>query len=492
MVRPTINPIEAQTLTTPQLRERVRQAGLLPQLRGNDRLSILKMFNIPGFKPGHLGSHTLRDLPGSVNYAQTPAFHVGIQRSQAWDLENVIRAPPRYKQVAKREGGGAVGGGGALSQQVLDQIAGGMKRGGKVKGKGKAPKIVKKRKATTVKQTARGKKIAQFKGTGAQVIVNVKNPQSRGRDQLQQSEASNLTSILPSVMASQQQSESRIEQLIRQRDTNANHIQHVEGRRAGLAVGGNALAVGDLGRERSRLAAERRGLDSAIRKHQEDVMSAAAPTAATTRELMAAPASTGAGMLSALGIGDKRLSGTRKTLSAAFEKTAPPEELTAKDLRELGVAATDYPRGEQHPSAAAEAPKTMKIRIKKRTGVMRGNTGAGLTDDPPSGEVRPLLTAPPTGVPARVRARSAAAEEARAWSAAPAPRGGARAGAGRPRQSDEQKRATALQKIENERAQAMATADTRTPAAQQRKLASLAGREAKLIKGAGSSGYRTS
>ena len=164
-----------------------------------------------------------------------------------------------------------------------------MRKGGKVSRKPKARKI------TTTKQTATGKNISQFRGTGAQVNVNIKNPISRARaniknpisrarDQLNQAQSAGLSSVLPTILASQQASESRMETLMRQRDTVQQHMQHAQAQRASAIGTGHALAAEDADRVRIRRAAENRALESQQRKLQEDILQVQQP-ATETREL---------------------------------------------------------------------------------------------------------------------------------------------------------------------------------------------------------------
>lgn len=162
-----------------------------------------------------------------------------------------------------------------------------MRKGGKVSRKGRKPKPKPKpkaRKITTTKQTATGKNISQFRGTGAQVNVNIKNPISRARDQLNQAQSAGLSSVLPTILASQQASEGRMETLMRQRDTVQQHMQHAQAQRANAVATGHALAAEDAERVRVRRAAENRALESQQRKLQEDILQVQQP-ATETREL---------------------------------------------------------------------------------------------------------------------------------------------------------------------------------------------------------------
>jgi hypothetical protein len=158
-----------------------------------------------------------------------------------------------------------------------------LKKGGRISRRKTKVKTKIKVKKTT-KQTARGKNISQFKGTGAQVIVNVKNPISRAREQLQQSQSAGLSSVLPTILASQQASEGRMEQLIRQRDTVQQHMQHAQAQRANAVGTGHALAAEDADRVKVRRAAENRALEAQQRKLQEDILQVQQP-ATESREL---------------------------------------------------------------------------------------------------------------------------------------------------------------------------------------------------------------
>lgn len=160
----------------------------------------------------------------------------------------------------------------------------GLKRGGKVI---KKRRVVRKRTTKTVTQVAKGKKIAQFKGTGAQVIVNVPNPKSQARQLLNESQARGLSSILPSVMAAQMQSQTRMEQLMDSRFRNEQHIGHAEAVRASAVAAGSQLAAEDAGIRLSGLAAENRRVAAQQRRLQEQV--AELPMVEETRSLLGTP-----------------------------------------------------------------------------------------------------------------------------------------------------------------------------------------------------------
>ena len=161
-----------------------------------------------------------------------------------------------------------------------------LKRGGKIKTrKPRKPTKTVKRKVTTTRQTAVGKKIAQFKGTGAQVVLNIKNPITRGREVYNQAAASQVSSVLPTLLASQQQSEGRMEALFRQRMNVEEHERHANAVRAAAVGRGDSLAAEDAARVQRNRANERRNIEAAQRKAQEDLLQVVGPPATETREL---------------------------------------------------------------------------------------------------------------------------------------------------------------------------------------------------------------
>ena len=158
------------------------------------------------------------------------------------------------------------------------------KKGGKVKKPKPQKKKIVKRKPATTRQIAKGKGIAQFKGTGAQVIVKMPSERREARERFRQHQAdASMTSILPAVMALQHGHQSKVEELISSRNLTDAHIAHAEAKRAGYIGSGHSLAAGDQSRRIAELARARRQTNLQLRHEGEEMRGQ--PMVAESREL---------------------------------------------------------------------------------------------------------------------------------------------------------------------------------------------------------------